>query len=122
LTKPTPKYTRMLDLIRDLAALEIESPGVEFDMGLLVDRAKALSVGTGPNNPEISAARARAVQTHKAKGDATRKKVMPHITRLRKEGVTNYAAIAKALNKLGVESPKGGVWYGSSVRRVELGS
>jgi DNA invertase Pin-like site-specific DNA recombinase len=75
--------------------------------------AKARGVKLG--NPNIEHARERAIAV--IKGEAERN-VLPIINEVRRAGATSLRQIAEALNSRGISTPRGGVWYATSVRNV----
>lgn len=72
----------------------------------------------GSPNPEKGAAAAgKAVA---ADADAFAEKVLPIINGLRKRGLSTYREIAEALNSSGVKTARGGTWFASTVRNIEM--
>jgi DNA invertase Pin-like site-specific DNA recombinase len=78
--------------------------------------AKAKGVKLG--NPQIGAARREAVAAIKVEADRAAGNVLPIIAEIQKSGATTLRAIADALNARGVPTPRGGRWYGMSVRNA----
>lgn len=54
----------------------------------------------------------------KEKADKCAENLRPFIESLRAQGVTSLGAIAEALNKEEMETPRGGLWWKGSVRRL----
>ena len=76
--------------------------------------AKERGVKLGTARPEAK----KRIATIKANADALAKKVIDTIVSLRKDNKT-YAEIAFELNRLGVQTARGGSWYGTTVRNYE---
>ena len=76
--------------------------------------AKERGVKLGTARPEAT----KRIATIKANADALAKKVIDTIVSLRKDNKT-YAEIAFELNRLGVQTARGGSWYGTTVRNYE---
>lgn len=76
--------------------------------------AKERGVKLGTARPEAK----KRIATIKASADAFAKKVIDTIVSLRKDNKT-YAEIAFELNRLGVQTARGGSWYGTTVRNYE---
>ena len=68
---------------------------------------------TSPQARQLDLARAGKV----AKADAFAAKVRPDIQALRDEGVS-LRAIAISLNKRGIQTPRGGTWTATAVKRA----
>lgn len=56
-----------------------------------------------------------ATGTLRAKANERAERVRPIVERLQAEGITSHAALASELNRMGVASPRGSRWRGSSV-------
>lgn len=81
--------------------------------------------GRALGNPNGAAALRRAgrgngaaVQAAIGKADAHARNLAPVVESLRSEGLTSLAAMAEALNKRGMLTPRGGRWHKSSVRNL----
>ena len=73
--------------------------------------AKARGVVLGATGKALAAA-------NKAKALARAKDLRPTIVALRAEGITTVRAVAEALNRRNVPTPKGGKWHPTSVARL----
>lgn len=87
--------------------------------------AAAKQRGQVLGNPNGAAALKRAgkgnaagVQAIKANADAHAADLRPVLARLKDEGITSLGAIAKALNDRGIQTPRGGAWYKTSVANL----
>ena len=78
--------------------------------------AKARGVKLG--NPNIEHARERAIAVIKGEAERAAGNVLPIIKEVRRAGATSLRQIAEALNSRGISTPRGGVWYATSVRNV----
>ena len=78
--------------------------------------AKARGVKLG--NPNIEHARERAIAVIKGEAERAAGNVLPIIDAVRRAGATSLRQIAEALNSRGISTPRGGVWYATSVRNV----
>ena len=78
--------------------------------------AKARGVKLG--NPNIEHARERAIAVIKGEAERAAGNVLPIINEVRRAGATSLRQIAEALNSRGISTPRGGVWYATSVRNV----
>ena len=78
--------------------------------------AKARGVKLG--NPNIEHARKRAIAAIKGEAERAAGNVLPIINEVRRAGATSLRQIAEALNSRGISTPRGGVWYATSVRNV----
>ncbi len=61
---------------------------------------------------------AAGLKAIKEKADENAERLRPFIESLRAQGVTSLGAIADALNKEEMETPRGGLWWKGSVRRL----
>lgn len=78
--------------------------------------AKARGVKLG--NPNIEHARERAIAVIKGEAERAAGNVLPIINEVRRAGATSLRQVAEALNSRGISTPRGGVWYATSVRNV----
>jgi len=77
-------------------------------------RARARGVKLG--NPNLKEARLKAIEKRKLQGKETTDRVMPMIETIRQSGITSLRGIARKLNELNFQSPRGGIWYASTVK------
>lgn len=81
-------------------------------------RGKSLGGNRG-NLPAVSAVgAARSIQVRKAKSNARRDKVMPHIAQARAAGCNTLSSIAAWLNAMHIAAPRGGQWQAAQVARL----
>lgn len=114
------KYAALLALAEDIAATELLTPWDELGPHFVAWRRRAKRALKMDNvkNPDLASARATALESTKARGEATRERVMPIIHRVTREGNHTFEAIAAALNHENVPAPRGGKWSRASVKRV----
>jgi len=72
-----------------------------------LEQAKARGVKLGS---PLNAARAEDARKFAAT-------IKPHVDQLRKEGITSWNAMAKALNEMGIVSARGGKWHQKTLQR-----
>ena len=105
--------------IQFLAALaEKEGKGISERTRASLSKAKKAGRRLGSPTPSVGAAASGEVVSIKA--DRFAEKVMPIITKLRKNGYLSYRELAIALNEMGVPTARGGEWFASTVRNAEL--
>ena len=108
-------------LLRELARYAEKEAGdasVRIKRG--IEKAKAKGVRFGSPRPTAGAARSAEVVQMKADRHAER--VLPIIKSLRAKGYGTFRDIANALNEMGVETARGGEWFASTVRNIEMRS
>ncbi|HYG85096.1 MAG TPA: recombinase family protein [Azospirillum sp.] len=83
--------------------------------------AKARGVKLGGDRgyrPEQAPDAALASVARKAKADRAAHSVMPVIEELREQGITSLNGLAAALNERGIQTPRGGSWTATAVKRA----
>lgn len=60
-----------------------------------------------------------AVNALRANADAHAEALRPVLADLHREGITSLERIAAALNERGMQTPRGGLWYATSVRNLK---
>lgn len=81
-----------------------------------LEAAKRRGVKLG--NPKIKQARKAAVAEIKDQADRNAANVMPIIREIQKAGASTLREIAAALNARGITTPRGGLWYPTSVKNT----
>lgn len=79
---------------------------------------KKRGVKLGSPTPEVGAEAAGLAVA--AQADRFAANVLPLIFDLRRKGLTTYREIADALNARGIQTARGGAWFASTVRNIEL--
>ena len=74
--------------------------------------------GTKLGNPQLDQARQIAHKRWREIAAERAANVVPIIRDIERSGATSFRAIAEALNARGIKSPRGGVWYGGTVRNA----
>jgi DNA invertase Pin-like site-specific DNA recombinase len=78
--------------------------------------AKVRGVKLG--NPSLNDARERAIQQIRQAADNHAVAVLPLIQQIQQTGANSLRQIAERLNAQGIEGPRGGAWYATSVRNI----
>lgn len=71
--------------------------------------------GALPNKAEGAA---RSVEVRKAKADQVAADLQPIIDSIQAKGITSATGIARELNAMGIDTPRGGKWQAVSVQRL----
>lgn len=74
---------------------------------------------TSLGSKDLTKAQHKGANKNKEKADARAKELGPFIANLHRNGAT-YREIAANMNKMGIPTPTGAIWYGSSVRNYHL--
>jgi DNA invertase Pin-like site-specific DNA recombinase len=105
----------MLHLYAALAEKERRLISERTKAALAVKKALGISLGNPRNLAEASSyGRATLIQN----ADSFAAHLAPVLHAIRSEGLTTLRAMAEALNKRGVKSPRGGKWHPSAVSNV----
>ncbi|MGB8900834.1 MAG: recombinase family protein [Methylocella sp.] len=107
----------------DPFVLHLYAALAEKERALIAGRTKAALAaakarGVKLGNPNIEHARERAIAVIKGEAERAAGNVLPIINEVHRAGATSLRQIAKALNSRGISTPRGGVWYATSVRNV----
>jgi DNA invertase Pin-like site-specific DNA recombinase len=107
----------------DPFVLHLYAALAEKERALIAGRTKAALAaakarGVKLGNPNIEHARKRAIAVIKGEAERAAGNVLPIINEVRRAGATSLRQIAEALNSRGISTPRGGVWYATSVRNV----
>jgi DNA invertase Pin-like site-specific DNA recombinase len=107
----------------DPFVLHLYAALAEKERALILGRTKAALAaakarGVKLGNPNIEHARERAIAVIKGEAERAAGNVLPIINEVRRAGATSLRQIAEALNSRGISTPRGGVWYATSVRNV----
>src|SRR6266849_1141171 len=87
---------------------------------LAAAKARGVKLGGRPEslkNTELG--RQRGAEARRARAAARAKDLAPVIEGIRAEGITSDTGIAKALNKRGIPTARGGKWQAGQVQRLE---
>jgi DNA invertase Pin-like site-specific DNA recombinase len=110
--------------------LHVYAALAEKERSMISQRTKAALAaakgrGVRLGNPNGAAALRRAgdfsgvgAAAAKQKADDNATKLRPIVSELRAEGHASLGALATALNERGIRTPRGGLWYASSVRNL----
>ena len=104
----------ILHLFAALAEKERAMISTRTKAALAAAKARGVKLG----NPNIEHARERAIAVIKGEAERAAGNVLPIINEVRRAGATSLRQIAEALNSRGISTPRGGVWYATSVRNV----
>ena len=107
----------------DPFVLHLYAALAEKERALIAGRTKAALAaakarGVKLGNPNIEHARERAIAVIKGEAERAAGNVLPIINEVRRAGATSLRQIAEALNSRGISTPRGGMWYATSVRNV----
>jgi DNA invertase Pin-like site-specific DNA recombinase len=105
----------MLHLYAALAEKERRLISERTKAALAAKKAAGATLGN-PCNLAQAGSLGRVVLTESA--DALAEKLAPILRSIRIEGATTHRAIAQALNRRGIKSPRGGAWHPSSVANL----
>ncbi len=105
----------MLHLYAALAEKERRLIGERTRAALSARKAQGASLGNH-SNPSQAAALGRETQISEA--DRFAANVLPVVRTIERSGATSLAAIAEALNNLGIRSARGGQWHVSTVQNL----
>lgn len=72
------------------------------------------------NRTNLAEAQAKGLKERLRRADKFAANVLPIISEIQSTGVTNYQAVANALNRRGIATARGGEWYPSTVRKLIL--
>lgn len=104
----------MIHLYAALAEKERALISARTKSALAAAKARGQKLG----NPDLAAARAAGAAVLRANADRHAANVLPIIAEIQKTGATTLRAIADALNKRGVSTPRGRQWEAMSVKNV----
>lgn len=85
---------------------------------LAAARERGVKLGGYRGGAVTDEARAASAAVVKAKADAHADLVMGAVLRLRREGITSLAGIARGLNDRGVKTARGGAWAATTVKNL----
>jgi DNA invertase Pin-like site-specific DNA recombinase len=108
----------MLHLFAALAEKERALISQRTKAALSAAKARGQKLG----NPNLSAAREAGAAALRANADRRAANVLPIIAEIQKTGATTLHAIADALNKRGISTPRGRQWEAMSVKNVLAGA
>ena len=108
----------ILHLFAALAEKERALISVRTKAALAAAKARGVTLG----NPKLSEARQAAhkaaAAANEAAADQHAANVLPIIRQIKRAGATTLREIANALNERGVQTARGGQWYGTTVLNV----
>lgn len=105
----------MLHLFAALAEKERNVISTRTKAALAAAKARGAVLG----NPRLADARSAASMSNVAKASRNADSVRLHIASARKAGAVTLREIADALNNRGIKTPRGGLWYATSVKNVD---
>jgi DNA invertase Pin-like site-specific DNA recombinase len=105
----------MLHLYAALAEKERRMISERTTAALTAKKAGGATLGN-PHNLAQAGSVGRAAQIEGA--DKFAKSLEPVVQAVRSEGATTVRAIAQALNRRGIKSPRGGIWHPSTVANL----
>ena len=104
----------MIHLYAALAEKERALISARTKSALAAAKARGQKLG----NPNIAVAREAGAAVLRANADRHAANVLPIIAEIQKTGATTLRAIADALNKRGVSTPRGRQWEAMSVKNA----
>lgn len=111
-----PEANRLtIHILAAVAEHEREMISKRTKAALQAAKARGIKLG----NPNPRPASVLGVQAHQKQVEAFRAAVRPLVQELREQGYT-LSAIAQELNRRGVETARGGLWYPTTVRNLLL--
>jgi len=106
------------DTIRERTQASLDRIKAEIaEKGFHITKAGVTITKLGSD--DMSDAQQKGADRGKEKADERAKELGPFIANLKKNG-SSYREIALKMNKLGIPTPNGGIWYGSSARNYHL--
>ncbi len=118
-----PHATRLtLHILAAVAEHEREMISARTKAALAAAKRRGRKLGWSipSRRREQANAAARGAAANAGKADAYAANVLPIIRSIRDAGTTSLAGIAEALNGRGIKTARGGRWYATTVRNVEL--
>jgi len=109
---------KCLGILVRLADMEACLASARISRGI----AKAKDKGSRFGSPRPERGAERSGEVVQLKADRHAERVLPIIKKLRAEGHVSFREIAQALNEMGVETARGGKWFPSTVRNIEMRS
>jgi DNA invertase Pin-like site-specific DNA recombinase len=100
--------------------LHILAAVAEHEREMISARTKAALAAA--KRDEQAEAAAKGAAGNAGKADDFAKNIVPVIQAVRASGASSLAAVADALNARGIKTARGGRWYATTVRNVELRS
>jgi len=101
----------VLHLFAALAQKERALISTRTKAALAQKKAQGVKLG----NPRAAEASKLGVDANRAAADSFAERAMAHVRRIQNRGITSHAGIATALNEDNIPSPRGGIWYPTSV-------
>lgn len=118
-----PHATRLtLHILAAVAEHEREMISARTKAALAAAKRRGRKLGWSipSRRKEQAKAAARGAAANAGKADAYAANVLPIIRSIRDAGTISLASIAEALNGRGIKTARGGRWYATTVRNVEL--
>ena len=104
----------MVHMLAAFAEHERDQISARTKAALAAAKARGVKLG----GPKLAEAQARGQVAQKADADSRAANVLPVIREIQAAGVTSLNAIAQTLNARGVQTPRGGQWFASSVKNL----
>jgi DNA invertase Pin-like site-specific DNA recombinase len=104
----------MVHMLAAFAEHERDQISARTKAALAAAKARGVKLG----GPKLAEAQAKGQAAQKADADSRAANVLPVIREIQAAGVTSLNAIAQTLNARGVQTPRGGHWFASSVKNL----
>ncbi|MFN9970514.1 MAG: recombinase family protein [Phycisphaerae bacterium] len=120
-----PHATRLtLHILAAVAEHEREMISARTKAALAAAKRRGRKLGWSipSRRDEQAEAAAKGAAGNAGKADDFAKNIVPVIQAVRASGASSLAAVADALNARGIKTARGGRWYATTVRNVELRS
>lgn len=110
-----PQANRLtVHIMAAMAEHEREAISQRTKVALAAAKERGVKLG----NPQLAKAQPKAWKATRTKAQQRAEAVLPLIRGIRSAGIESLAGIAEALNARGVPTPRGGIWYATSVKNV----
>ena len=104
----------MVHMLAAFAEHERDQISARTKAALAAAKARGVKLG----GPKLAEAQAKGQSAQKADADKRAVNIMPVIREIQSAGITSLNAIAQTLNARGVQTPRGGQWFASSVKNL----
>ena len=104
----------MVHMLAAFAEHERDQISARTKAALAAAKARGVKLG----GPKLAEAQAKGQSAQKADADKRAVNIMPVIREIQSAGITSLNAIAQTLNARGVQTPRSGQWFASSVKNL----